>query len=161
MKPPNALSIPKKIKRTLEGRKVAILFDEGSDKAEVSRIMGEIETAGGSIALIAPKVGRLKVNGGMLKADGQLGGSPSVLFDAVALVLMPDAVARLSNDSVALSWLMDAYARCKTIGHCKRSLKLIERLGIEIDDGVVPNAQFAKVAHKRHWLREPKVRMLA
>ena len=44
MKPPDALSIHKKIKRTLEGRKVAILFDEGSDKAEVSRVMGEIET---------------------------------------------------------------------------------------------------------------------
>ncbi|MEO7411592.1 MAG: catalase [Sphingomicrobium sp.] len=162
MKPSDALSIVKQGDPPMTGRKVALLFAEGSDKAEIDRIKAEVEKAGGSLFLVAPKVGGLPVKGGgTLTADGQLAGSPSVLFDAVTMVLMPDAVDKLINDSAALGWLMDAYSHCKTIGHCKGSMKLIERFGLAVDAGVVGNDQFAKVAPKRHWDREPKVRDLA
>ena len=161
MDPSDALSIVKQGDPPMTGRKVALLFAEGSDKAEIDRLTGEVEKAGGSVFLVAPKVGGLPVKGGTLAAHGQLAGSPSVLFDAVTMVLMPDQVDKLLNDSAALGWLMDAYAHCKTIGHCKGSTKLIERLGLAVDAGVVGNDQFAKVAPKRHWDREPKVRMLA
>ena len=161
MKVSDALSIHKHGDVPMTGRKVAILFDEGSDKAEINRIKAAVEAAGGSVALIAPKVGGIAVKGGTLTADGQLGGSPSVLFDAVAMVLMPDRVEALKNDSAMLGWLMDAYAHCKTIGHCQGSLALIERLGLAVDGGVVANSEFAKIAPKRHWDREPKVRALA
>ncbi|MEO7564040.1 MAG: catalase [Sphingomicrobium sp.] len=161
MKPSDALSIIKQGDPPMVGRKVALLFAEGSDKAEIDRIKGQVEKAGGKLFLVAPKVGELPVKGGKLAADGQLAGSPSVLFDAVTMVLMPDQVEKLLNDSAALGWLMDAYSHCKTIGHCKGSMKLIARLGLEIDAGVVGNDAFASVAPKRHWDREPKVRMLA
>ena len=162
MKTSDALSIVKQGNPPMKGRKVALLFAEGSDKAEINRIKGEVEKAGGKLFLVAPKVGGLPVKGGgTLTADGQLAGSPSVLFDAVTMVLMPDAVDKLVNDSAALDWLMDAYSHCKTIGHCNGSMKLIERLGLAVDAGVVGNDQFASVAPKRHWDREPKVRMLA
>ncbi|MEA1073227.1 catalase [Sphingomonas sp. LY160] len=157
----DALSIVKRGDVPMKGRKVALLFDEGSDLAAINELKKAIEAGGGTAFTVAPKVGELKLKGGSLKADGQLAGSPSVLFDAVAMVLMPDRVEALKNDSAALGWLMDAYAHCKTIGHCKGSMALIERLGLEVDAGVVPNDQFAKVAPKRHWDREPKVRMLA
>ena len=157
----DALSIVKHGDVPMKGRKIAILFAEGSDKAEIERIKGQVEKAGGTAFLVAPKVGGLAVKGGTLTADGQLAGSPSVLFDAVTMVLMPDAVSKLMNDSAALGWLMDAYSHCKTIGHCKGSMKLIERLGLEIDAGVIGNDRFATVAPKRHWDREPKVRDLA
>ena len=156
-----ALSIVKQGDPPMKGRKVALLFAEGSDKSEIDRIKGEVEKAGGKLFLVAPKVGGIPLKGGTLAADGQLAGSPSVLFDAVTMVLMPDAVDKLINDSAALGWLMDAYAHCKTIGHCKGSMKLIERLGLEVDAGVVGNDRFAAVAPKRHWDREPKVRDLA
>ncbi|MCY7281361.1 MAG: catalase [Sphingomonas bacterium] len=162
MKPSDALSIVKQGDPPMKGRKVALLFAEGSDKAEIDRIKGDVEKAGGKLFLVAPKVGGLPVKGGgTLAADGQLAGSPSVLFDAVTMVLMPDAVDKLINDSAALGWLMNAYAHCKTIGHCEGSMKLIERLGLEVDAGVIGNDRFAAVAPKRHWDREPKVRDLA
>ena len=157
----DALSIVKQGDPPLTGRKVALLYDTGSDLAEIKRIRAEVEQLGGRLFLVAPKVGELALQGGSLKADGQLAGSPSVLFDAVTMVLMPDAVSKLTNDSAALGWLMDAYAHCKTIGHCKGSMALIERLGLEVDEGVVGNDRFASIAPKRHWAREPKVRMLA
>ncbi|WP_323809917.1 catalase [Sphingobium baderi] len=161
MKASDALSIQKQAKETLKGRKVGILFAEGSDKASIDSLKGEIEKAGGTAFLVAPKIGGIKVKGGTLKADGQLAGSPSVLFDAVASVLMPDAAEKLTKDGAAIQWFMDAYAHCKTIAHCKGTQILLDKANVEQDDGVVPVENFMKVGVKRHWAREPKVRDLA
>ncbi|OHT18552.1 catalase [Edaphosphingomonas haloaromaticamans] len=161
MPPSDALSIQKRAKDMLQGRKVGILFAEGSDKAAIDTLKGEIEKAGGTAFLVAPKVGGIKVKGGTLKADGQLAGSPSVLFDAVASVLMPDAAEKLTKDGAAVQWFMDAYGHCKTIAHCKGTQVLLDKANVEPDDGVVPVENFMKVGVKRHWAREPKVRDLA
>jgi catalase len=161
MKPSDALSIQKQAKSTLKGRKVGILFAEGSDKASVDALKAAIEKAGGKAFLVAPKVGGVKVKGGVLKADGQLAGSPSVLFDAVASILMPDQAERLAKDGAAVQWFMDAFGHCKTIAHCEGTKVLLKKANVEPDDGVVPVEQFMKTGVKRHWEREPKVRDLA
>lgn len=95
MKPSDKLSLMKKFVPTLEGRKVGILFDEGSDLAEINSLKSAIEKAGATAMLIAPKVGGIKVKGGTLAAEGQLAGTPSVLLDAVALMLTKDAATKL------------------------------------------------------------------
>ncbi len=161
MKPSDALSIQKQAKLTLKGRKVGILFADGSDKSSIVNLKSEIENAGGTVFLVAPKVGTIKVKGGTLKADGQLAGSPSVLFDAIASVLMPDAAQKLSHEGAAVQWFMDAYGHCKTIAHCKGTQVLLDKAHIEKDDGIVPIESFIKTGVKRHWAREPKVRDLA
>ena len=155
------LSIQKQAKKMLKGRKVGILFAEGSDKASIDALKGEIEGAGGTAFLVAPKVGGIPVKGGTLKADGQLAGSPSVLFDAVASILMPDSVEKLLKDGAAIQWFMDAYGHCKTIAHCKGTQPLLDAANVEKDEGVVPIEDFMKVGPVRHWAREPKVRDLA
>src|SRR3546814_567485 len=109
MAPSDALSIQKQATGMLKGRKVAILFAEGSDKNAIDTLKGDIEKAGGTAFLVAPKVGEIKAKGGTLKADGQLAGSPSVLFDAVASVLTADAAAKLAKDGAAVQWFMDAF----------------------------------------------------
>ena len=157
----DALSIQKRAKDMLKGRKVGILFGEGSDKAAIDRLKGEIEQAGGTAFLVAPKVGATKVKGGELKADGQLAGSPSVLFDAVASILMPDQAEALTKDGAAVQWFMDAYGHCKTIAHCKGTQILLDKAHVEKDEGVVPVEDFLKAGARRHWAREPKVRDLA
>jgi catalase len=162
MKPSPALSIQQHGQPPMKGRKVAILFDEGSDLAAINSMKGEVEKAGGTVMLVAPKVGELKLKGGTLAADGQLAGSPSVLFDAVASIIMPDAAKKLAMDGAALGWFMDAYGHCKTIGYCPATkAEILDKLHIAPDAGVVPNADFARIAPARHWDREPKVRMLA
>ncbi|MGC4252624.1 MAG: catalase [Sphingobium sp.] len=161
MKPSDALSIQKQAKQTLKGRKVGILFAEGSDKAAIDTLKGEIEKAGGTPFLVAPKVGGIKVKGGTLKADGQLAGSPSVLFDAIASILMPDQAAKLAKEGAAVQWFMDAYGHCKTIAHCKGTQILLDKAHVEPGEGVVPIEDFMKTGVKRHWAREPKVRDLA
>jgi catalase len=161
MKPSDALSIQKQAKPTLKGRKVGILFAEGSDKAAIDKLKGQIEKAGGTAFLVAPRVGGIPVKGGTLKADGQLAGSPSVLFDAVASILMPDQAKALSADGAAIQWFMDAYSHCKTIAHCKATQLLLDKAHVEADEGVVPVEDFMKAGTMRHWTREARVRDLA
>ena len=162
MKPSDALSIVKQGDPPMTGRKVAILFAEGSDKAAIDKLKKGVEDGGGTAFLVAPKVGELSLKGGKLKADGQLAGSPSVLFDAVACAIMPDQAKTLANDGAALQWFMDAYGHCKTIGYCPATKEyILDKVGIVPDAGVVPNEKFIGIAPKRHWDREPKVRMLA
>ena len=161
MEPSPALSIVAQGDPPLKGRKVAILFDEGSDLAEIEAVTAAVTKAGGAVFTIAPKVGGLKLKGGTLKANGQLAGSPSVLFDAVALVLAPEAAAKLCKEGAAVQFVMDAFGHVKTIGHNPGAQALLDQARVEPDAGVVGLAEFAKVAPKRHWDREPKVRMLA
>ena len=161
MKPSDALSIVKQGDPPMTGRKVAILFDEGSDMAAIDTLTAAVTKAGGSVFTIAPKVGGLKLKGGTRKADGQLAGSPSVLFDAVALVLAPEAAAKLCKEGAAVQFVMDAFGHVKTIGHDSGAQALLDKAGVEPDAGIVSLDQFPKIAPKRHWDREPKVRMLA
>jgi catalase len=161
MEPSDALSIVKAGDPPMTGRKIAILFAEGSDGDAIEKLAKGIRKAGGTPFLVAPKVGGIATTTGVLAADGQLAGSPSVLFDAVALVLSADGAAKLSRDSGAVGFVMDAYAHVKTIGANPDAGALLDRAGAEPDAGVVSLKEFLKVAPKRHWDRELKVRDLA
>ncbi|MDO5528782.1 MAG: catalase [Paracoccus sp. (in: a-proteobacteria)] len=156
----DALSIQKNWNDTLEGRKVAILFAEGSDKGMIDGLKSDIEGKGGSVMLVAPRVGEMELKGGKLAADGQLAGSPSPLFDAVAMVLMPDHVEKLKKDAAACAWVSDAFAHLKAIGHCPGSKALLEHCNIPSGEGVVPNDEFVEAASKRYWDREESLRDL-
>src|ERR1700684_1277485 len=88
MKTSPALQIIGKMKDTLKGRAIGILIADGSDGALVRKIKKAAIEAGAAVKIIAPKVGGAKLAGGsMMSVDGQLAGTPSVLFDAVAIVL--------------------------------------------------------------------------
>jgi catalase len=100
----------------------------------------------------------------MVKADMQLAGSPSVLFDAVASMLSLEEGERLSKEAAAVDWFRDAFGHLKAIAACQGTRKILAAGGIEPDAGVVePEAvgQFLKLAATRQWAREPKVRTLA
>jgi catalase len=157
----DALSIMKNAKPTLKGRKYAILFAEGSSKESIDTLKGEIEAAGGTAFLVAPKIGGIKVKGGTLKADGQLAGSPSVLFDGIASIIMPEQAEVLAKNGAAVQWFMDAFSHCKPIGYCPATKLLLEKAHVNYDEAVVPYADFVAIAGQRYWDREPSVRDLA
>ncbi len=162
MKPSPALSIVRNAKDTLEGRKVGILFAEGSDRAEIARVKKAANDAGATVMLIAPKVGGIPVKGGTLEADGQLAGTPSVLLDAIALVLTSKAAKQLASDGAAVQFVMDAFGHLKAIGHDAGAQPLLDRAGVVPDAGVTDRSgAFVKAAAKRFYDREPKVRDLA
>ena len=162
MNPSPSLSIVGKMKATLAGRKVGILFDEGSSKADIDRVKAEVEAAGGTAMLIAPKVGGIKVKGGTLKADGQLAGTPSVLVDAIALVLTREAAEKLANEGAAVDFVRDAFGHLKAIGCTEDAAPLLRAAGVDPDAGVTGlDGKFVKAAAMRFFDREPKVRTLS
>jgi catalase len=97
----------------------------------------------------------------MMKADGQLAGTPSVVVDAVALVLSDEGCASLLKDGAAVQFVMDAFGHLKAIGFTPEAQPLLDKAGVEPDEGVVDLAGFAKAAAHRYWDREPSVRTLA
>jgi len=97
-----------------------------------------------------------------VKAHGQLAGTPSVLVDAIALVLSKEGTELLLKESAAVQFVMDAYGHLKAIGHTPEAQPLLDKAGVKPDAGVVPLANgFVEAAKLRYFDREPNVRILA
>jgi catalase len=161
--PSPSLSIQENMLNTIEGRKIGILIADGSDAGALKKLKDAINNAGATAFVVAPKVGKVQPsNGKTIRADGQLAGSPSQIFDAVAVLVSKEAVVRLSRDAAAIQWLMDAFGHLKAIGYSEEARPLLERAGVEVDAGVVPlNGSFLTAAAKRFFDREPTIRQLA
>ncbi|NDP48108.1 MAG: catalase [Sulfuriferula multivorans] len=165
MAPSSALQIIGKMKDTLVGRAVGILIAEGSDGAVIKKIKKAATDAGASVKIVAPKVGGTKLaDGSMLAADGQLAGTPSVLFDAVAVILSDKGAKALSMEGAAIDFVRDAFGHLKAIAVDKGGQALLKAANVGQDAGVVDandkNA-FIAAAKTRQWEREKSVRTLA
>ncbi len=159
MLPSPALSIQKSMKSILKGRRVGILFAEGSDGDQIDHVRSQIEREGGSICLVAPKLhGTILADGKVLKADGQLSGSPSVLFDAIAVILTERGTLSLLKNNAAVQFIADAFTHLKAIGHTTTAVPLLEKANVISDDGITGlGSEFISAASKRFWEREQKV----
>jgi len=160
-----ALQIIGKMKATLEGRQIGILVDDGSDAATVKALRKAAEDAGACVKIVAPKVGGATLSDGRKQAaDGQLAGTPSILFDAVAVVLSTTAGKALAKEAAAVDWLRDAFGHLKAIAFDSGAQPVLQAGGIAKDAGVVSAADsggFIRAAKTRQWDREPKLRTLA
>ncbi len=162
--PSPALQLIGKMQDTLKGRCVGILVSEGSNAESLKKYQDALKAEGATVKVIAPKIHVTLSDGKKLKADGQLAGTPSVLFDAVASILMPPEGEKLAKDSAAVGWFGDAYAHLKAIAACKGTQVILNKAGVEKDAGVVDIddvQRFIAQAKTRQWDREPKVRTLA
>ena len=160
-----SLQIIGKMKDTLEGRTIGILVADGSDGAAVDKVQKAATDAGATVKIVAPKVGGAKLaDGSMLKVDGQLAGTPSVMFDAVAVILSNEGAILLTKESAAIDFVHNAFGHLKAIAVDKGGRELLQKANIEADKGVVDCsdiAGFIAAAKTRQWKREASVRMLA
>ena len=149
-------------KHTLEGRTVGILIADGTDAGELKTLKDAVKAAGGHAMTIAPKVGKVPLSdGSTIAADAQLFGQPSVTVDACAVILSDEAAQKLTKEGAAIQWVMDAFGHLKAIGHNAAAKPLLDKAGVEPDEGVTDLAAFVDAAKQRYWDREPKVRTLA
>ncbi|WP_233614952.1 MULTISPECIES: catalase [unclassified Stenotrophomonas] len=152
-------------KDTLQGRCVGILFDEGSDAGLIGSLRKAAQKAGAEVKLVAPKVGGARLSDGKVQAaDGQLAGTPSVLFDAVAVVLSADAAKALVKEAAAVEFVSHAWAHLKAIASDAGGQALLKAARVGNDAGIVEAEDakgFLAVAATRQWAREPKLRLLA
>ena len=162
LKPSDKLSIQKNMKKTLNGRTVAVVVANGTDKDEVEKLTHKIKHEHAMVKLIAPKVHGVKFSDGTeIKADARLDSSPSALFDAVAIVVTEHEAEKLSKQGAAVEFVIDAFGHLKAIGAVDSASKLLHKAGVEKDDGVTGiGSDFIDAAKQRFWDREHKVREL-
>jgi catalase len=159
-----ALRIIDRMNPTLRGRCIGILVSDGTHMAAVEALRAAATAAGAKVKLVAPKLTVRDVGGKPIAIDGQLAGTPSVVFDAVASVLSLEEGKRLAGEAAAVDWFRDAFGHLKAIAACKGTRQILAAGGITPDDGVVAPedvSAFLKRATTRAWDREPKLRTLA
>ncbi len=163
LKPSPALSIQKNMKETLQGRCVGILIADGSDATTIDKLKDDIKKARASYKLVATKInGVILSDQSKIKVDGQLAGTPSQIFDAVAVVLSAAGTTMLLKEAAAVQWVMDAFGHLKAIGYTKEAQPLLDKAHVVADAGVVEvKNSFVSAAAKRYFEREPSVRNLA
>ena len=164
LKPSKALSILLNVHETFESRKVGMLVTDGVDSEVVAAVKKGLDKEGASYEFIAPTIAGVKASdGSTIPANQKIAGGPSVLYDAVALLVSKDGANMLANDPAARDFAADAFAHSKFIGYSDAAKPLLSKvLGVnKFDDGFIAigsakdAARFIQECRKlRFWGRE-------
>jgi catalase len=163
--PSPALSILRNGPQSFAGRKIGALVADGVDARLLATLKKAVSSAGAMLELVAPQVGGVEASDGTLvPAQQKVNGGPSVLYDAVAILLSEEGAALLAHDAAAKDFVSDAFAHAKFIGYSPQSMPLLEKAGVSFDDGCVVLSKAADVAgflekcgELRFWEREATV----
>ena len=86
---------------------------------------------GALVKLVAPMVGGVEASdGSWIDADEKIDGGPSVVFDAVAVLLSDAGAALLAEEATARDFVADAFAHCKFIAHTAAAMPLLQKAGV-------------------------------
>ena len=169
LKASKALSILLNPPESFAGRKVGALVTDGVDRALLDALKEALKAEGATLEIIAPTVGGVEASDGTLIAgDQKIGGGPSVLYDAVAVLPSEEGVKLLVTNPAARDFVADAFAHLKFIGYVDAAMPLFEKAGIaaDLDEGcislIAPKRSAAKGAsafvaacrNLRLWERE-------
>jgi catalase len=138
--PSKALSIIQNGPTSFKGRKVGALVTDGTDKALLDELKKALDAEGALLKLVAPAVGGITVSdGSWVEADEKLGGGPSVLFDAVAVIPGEAESQKLAAHSAAQEFVKTAFVHLKVIAYSAAAKPLCESAGItkDLDGGCV------------------------
>lgn len=165
--PSPKLSILQNGPSSFKDRRIGVLVTDGVDVKVLNSVREAAAKEGAEVAIVAPTISGVDASDGShIAADIRLNGGPSVLFDAVALLVTPDGAAKLATDSNAKDFVSDAFAHLKVIGFNDAAGTLLTKAGVNPDDGVVAirspedAISFLNTCRKiRLWNREAKLRM--
>jgi len=105
-------------------------------------------------------------DGTLIEAQQKINGGPSVLYDAVTLLLSPDGAKLLAQEATARDFVVDAFAHAKFIGYTQPATALFDKAGVgqNLDAACISlgkpadAAGFIKAcAALRFWERESRV----
>jgi len=165
--PSDKLSILKNGPTSFSGRKLGILLSDGADAGLFNGLVDALDKIEALYEVIAPKIGGVKLSDGTLvAAKHKIDGGPSVLFDAVAVVVADKGAALLASDAATQDFVRDAFGHCKYIGLTKAAQPIFVNAGIAdlLDDACLALASandaaafVDAIAALRFWPRELKV----
>lgn len=158
----DALSILKNAPNTFKGRKLGILVSDDLDGKILEAVKDALEKEGAMFEVVAPQIGGVVCDKGK-KVDAQqkVDGGPSVLYDAVLLLLSKSGAKTLAEKPEARDFVSDAFAHNKFIGYTDEAMPLIEAVGLDskMDDGFIDVEKnsakdFIKTLREiRYWAR--------
>jgi catalase len=166
--PSDALSIVKQGPQSFAGRKLGILVSDGATAAIVQALVDAVEALPAVYEIVTPKIaGATLDDGTMVEGKQKVDGGPSILYDAVAVVLSPEGAAMLAEDKTAKDFVNDAFGHGKFIAYTAEALPLFDRAGVTAQDrdaGVIELGGAADAAaflercgELRLWERELKI----
>jgi catalase len=169
LEPSPALSIIENGPKSFGGRKVGALVSNGVDATLLKGLRTAIENEGATMEVIAAKVGGVQADDDTkIPAKHMIDGGPSVLFDAVLLLLTEEGAELLTSEAAARDFVADAFAHCKFIGFTPGAVPLLVKAGVDpsADEGLVPltdgdaiNTYLEGCRKLRLWAREAGVKL--
>jgi len=132
-----ALSILRNGPESFTGRKIGVLAANGADAGLIASLREAAQQEGATVEFVAPTISGIEASDGTtIEAGQKLDGGPSVLYDAVALLLPAGGAAELAHSPAARDFVTDAYAHCKFIGYTPDAAGLLRAAGVaELMDG--------------------------
>ncbi len=162
--PSDRLSIVKNGPADFKGRKLGILLSDGADAMIVKALLAAVDAEGAVYEVVAPKIGGVTLSDGTkIGARHKIDGGPSVLFDAIAIIVSAEGAALLSIDAAAKGFVSDAFTHCKYIGFTAEAEPLLVKAGIatDLDKACITlgttgdtDSFIAACRALRHWPRE-------
>jgi len=115
--------------------------------------------------VIAPRIGGITLSDRKkLPAQQKIDGGPSVLYDAVALLVSAKGAELLAKDAPTRDFIADAFAHCKFVGYSAPAAALLQAANVKPDGGFLAlkeekhAAQFLRLCRAlRFWEREAEV----
>jgi len=135
-----ALSIIENRPKSFAGRRVGVLVSPAADAELFKHLQTAIEKEGAAMEVIAPKVSGVEAaDGSLIVVNHMIDGGPSVLFDAVVLLLSEDGAQNLTKEAAARDFVADAFAHCKFIGFTSAAVELLQKAGVDpkADEGLI------------------------
>ena len=127
--------------KNFHGRKVGALITDGVDQGILDALRQALEAEGAMLEIVAPTVGGVKSSsGGWVAANQKIGGGPSVLYDAVAILPAANQAEMLAKNPAAREFAADAFTHLKFIAYTDGAKPLLEKAGIakDLDKGCIP-----------------------
>ena len=169
LEPSPALSIISNGPDSFKGRKIGVLVSDGADANLLRAIQKAAKAEGATVEIVAMRVGGAEAaDGSWIEAKHMVDGGPSVLFDAVALLVSEEGAELLGRDAAARDFVSDAFAHLKFIGFVAGAKPLLAIAGVapDADEGLIElNADrsagtFVEACRKlRLWARESAVKL--
>ena len=132
LEPSRALSILANGPETFAGRRVGAFVTEGCDAKTLRSLRRALQAEGAELMLIAPTIdGVTDSDGKTVAINERLGGAPSVLFDAVALVTSDNGTPGLLDHPGIHSFVSDAHTHCKFVGFNEPARALMDASGVD------------------------------
>ena len=140
LEPSPALSILLNRPTKFEGRKVGALVTDRVNSDLITALKKALDKESATIEFIAPTIAGVRASdGSWIEADQKVDGGPSVLYDAVALMISEEGSSLLANQPAARDFVADAFAHSKFIAYVAAAKPFLMKVvgAANLDDGFI------------------------